>query len=61
VGLPGDIDGDRVPGAADAAALLECVNGPNVAVGPRCSTFDFAGDDDADLADVATFQTSFGS
>jgi len=54
--VPGDIDGDGEVDAADAAALLTCVSGPEIAAPPDCAAADLDADTDVDLADVGTLQ-----
>jgi unsaturated rhamnogalacturonyl hydrolase len=54
---PGDIDADNVITACDAVALLTCLSDPPGADPSTCRVaFDFNGDEDVDLHDVAQFQ-----
>lgn len=57
--LPGDFNGDCLVGLADSAALLNCLDGPSVPVGPACADGDFDGDGDVDMQDVAGFLNAF--
>jgi len=54
--VPGDIDADGDVDAADAAALLNCLTGPEIAASPSCASADLDGDADVDLADVGPLQ-----
>lgn len=44
---------------ADFAALVNCLNGPDVPASPDCEVFDLDSDGDVDLADAAAFQRAF--
>jgi len=66
---PGDFDADGEVTSADAAGLVECLAGPEVAPAPQSSecvaaclvAFDFDADGDIDLRDFAEFvQLEFG-
>jgi len=63
--LTGDSDLDGVLTVSDGAAFLSCTSGPqatdesNLPFG-CLATFDFDGDADIDLADLAAFQRGFG-
>jgi len=59
--LLGDLNGDDVVDAADFAAFSDCLMGPDVAVAGGCEGADLDFDLDADLADFAVFQLSFGT
>lgn len=54
---PADLNGDGHVDSGDLAYLATCLQGPQVAVGADCAHADLDGDEDADLADVALFQT----
>jgi len=47
------------PGLAEAAELIGCLAGPDVSVASDCTPYDFDGDGNVDLFDVAEFQTAF--
>ncbi len=53
----GDIDDDV--DLVDADLLAGCTTGPDVERSPGCEPFDFDGDGDVDMLDVAEFQKSF--
>jgi glycosidase len=58
---PGDWNGDGTVDLADYAGLSACLTGPGpTALAPGCPSFDFAGDVDVDLEDVAEFQRAMG-
>lgn len=65
--LPGDYDSDNDVDADDFSWLADCLASPgapptpaNLTCAPRAlAVFDFDGDDDIDLRDVATFQALF--
>jgi dienelactone hydrolase len=59
--LGGDLNGDGVVDAADFAAFVACLAGPDVGVSSGCTDADLDLDGDADLADFAAFQLNFGS
>lgn len=59
--LLGDLNGDDAVDTADFAAFSDCFMGPAVAVAAGCEGADLDFDLDADLADVAAFQLSFGT
>ena len=64
----GDIDGNEVTDLLDYRLLVDCLSGPDVVPAPTeawCSdlclvAFDLDADSDADLGDVAAFQSAFG-
>jgi len=53
----GDTDGDSDVDLFDHGALVACLDGPDVSVGPGCHDFD--SDDDGDLQDFALLQRFF--
>lgn len=57
----GDYNGDGIVDAADFAELHGCMLGPGVVIAAACNAFDFDGDVDVDLSDVAAFQIVFGT
>lgn len=60
--LRGDGDGDGDVDADDYPFLFGCITGPNAgSVGPGCGIFDFEGDLDVDLEDMARFLELAGS
>jgi hypothetical protein len=59
--LLGDLNGDDVVDTADFAVFCICLMGPDVAVSGGCEGADLDFDLDADLADFAAFQVSFGA
>ncbi len=59
---PGDADCDGEIGIADWLLLGGCLGGPGAVPGATClEDFDLDADSDADLLDVAAFQTAFGA
>ncbi|MFN0060107.1 MAG: MBL fold metallo-hydrolase [Planctomycetota bacterium] len=55
----GDADGDGDIDITEIAALLACLDGPELLVGPTCQGADFDGDGDVDLVDFAELQRRF--
>jgi hypothetical protein len=55
----GDLDGDGVVTPFDLAMLYGCVSGPDLVLAPACLPVDGDCDTDADLADVALFQSRY--
>ncbi len=59
-GLPGDADCDLLLDLDDFSQWSLCMDGPDaIAPSPDCSAFDFDGDSDIDLRDLAGFQQVF--
>jgi len=54
--VPGDIDGDGDVDGDDGAALMACLNGPEVAAPSGCAEADLDGDGDVDLTDCGVQQ-----
>lgn len=59
--LRGDMTGDGAVDAADFAAVVVCLTGPDVAVSGGCVGANLDLDADADLSDLAVFQLNFGA
>jgi len=55
----GDIDLDGDLDLDDFSELQTCITGPDTAIDPACSPFDFNADDALDLSDLADFQRTF--
>ena len=57
----GDHNGDGTIDLEDYAEMPGCMTGPGSALGTGCEVFDFDGDVDVDVSDLARFQRIFGT